>query len=121
MDFSKYEDKKWFVELKKNVDDYNDKNNAIESAKFGYERDIKMPQWVLGIGITLLLVSKGIVDNLEPSFKEIGFLVYLMTAIILLYGMINVIRISQRQRIGMMYVYREKDKWEKGRINSKKR
>ena len=37
MDFKKYTNKKWFIELKKNRTQFNNIDNLIESAKAKYE------------------------------------------------------------------------------------
>ena len=120
MDFTKYRGKPWFDELEKNVSDYSDKNNAIESAKFGYDRDMRLPQWVLGIGLSLLLLSKDIIDNLQPIFKEVANLVYLITLIVLIIGILTTIVLNKRHRVGMMYLYREKDKQDNKKKGTRK-
>ncbi len=113
MNFSKWEKQEWFIQLKKNVSEFHNKENAVESAKFGFDRDIKIPEWILGIGISLLIFSKIIIDNLEPLWKNIAYLLYLTTAIVLLVGIWKIIILAQRHRVGMMYVYRKKDKQDK--------
>lgn len=118
MDFSQYEDADWFKQLKENVSEYYDKNNAIESAKFGYERDIRIPQWILGIGITIAIASQSIISNLESIWKNISLFVYFAIIIFLLVGILQIREMSNRHRIGMLYVYRKKDEQDR-RHNTK--
>lgn len=110
MDFSKYETQCWFIQLKNNMKDFKDMNNVIESAKFGYDRDLKVPQWILGIGIAVLAFGKDVIQTLQPFLQNIAIIVYLLTIITLLIGILWIIEMAGRHRISMMYLYREKDK-----------
>lgn len=67
-DFSKYENKQWFIELKKNRSDFYNVKNIIESAKEKYERNNRVYEWITGSGLAIIF-SLGIGDILGLTAK----------------------------------------------------
>lgn len=104
---------KWFKELKKNRKDFKNVGNIIEVAKFKYERDIQMPQWLIGIGMAVFLSINisGLIQMSEP-WKSIGIAGFIISPIFLLVGMCLLLISDFRQQRAMSWLYREKDKQE---------
>lgn len=86
----------------------------IESAKYKYERDLRLPQWVLAIGLTLIFAIESSDFLLDPDAPPI--LLFIAKAIIFaslgvsLVGISKIIYLVRMQQTSMIWLYREKDK-----------
>jgi len=103
----------WFIELQKNRSEYNDVNNCIEFMKFKYDRDLHLPQWLLGIGITVFLsINLSGILKMNESWADVGIAGFIISAILFFIGIIILIVLVNRQNDAMRYLYRERDKQE---------
>ncbi|UCD20616.1 MAG: hypothetical protein JSW08_02460 [archaeon] len=102
----------WFEDLKGTIRKFKNIDNAIACFKFKYEREMQLPQWVLGIGIAMLLSSNisSIIQSNSDFLKITGIVGYVVSLVLFLVGIILLIVLSNRQKKAMSYLYLEKDK-----------
>ncbi len=116
-------DPKWYRDLKESRKDFYDVSNIIESAKFKYDRELNMPKWIIGIGITAFLGAgynlKGLAIQPNLMGWVIGFLI--ASAIFLMLGLGILTKLAKVQQIAMAYLYREKDKQDRENNTLKKK
>jgi hypothetical protein len=105
---------KWYWDLKKSREEFENVENIIESAKFRYDRDFNIPKWLVGTGITTFLsAAYKLSDTLPVLWKTIAIIMLTMSAIEFFIALLMICSINKRQEIAMSYLYREKDKQDK--------
>lgn len=114
--------KKWFKDLKRSRKDFNDVDNIIEAAKFKYEKENHVIEWVLGIA-TALFFSLNVYNAMKEALKSwmkitlfVGSIFFLVLIVVIIF---IYIKFLNRQKTAMSWLYREKDKQE-NLIKSKK-
>ncbi|MEK6883376.1 MAG: hypothetical protein AABY22_27355, partial [Nanoarchaeota archaeon] len=76
------EDQKWFQDLKENKFGFKKTENRIEYAKFKYEREVHLTEWILGVGLAVffsvnisnMVSTPGILKNWAVSAYIISLL-----------------------------------------------
>lgn len=112
--WKKAKGKIWFKIFKKNLLKLKP-DNRIELAKFSYQKDFQLATWIIGIGIVIFLsVNMSGIINLEEGFFYIsGIVVYILTPILFLIGILLLIKGTKREKIKMAYLYQLKEKQDK--------
>ena len=102
----------WFKELKKIRRKFENVENVIEFFKFRYDKDLQLPQWMLGIGIAFLLSANlsGIFRIENIFLRKVGIFAYIISLIFFLIGTILLVLNVYRQKKAMFYLYKERDK-----------
>lgn len=122
-DFTKYENKEWFKELKISRSEYFKVDNIIESAKTKYEKSNHVYEWVTGSGLAILfsLNMGNVLNNQNNWVFGVAYLAYFISLLAVVIGIWLYRLQNQRQDIAMTWLYHEKDKQEKeSSLNFKK-
>lgn len=108
-------EKNWFKQFKDEVKKFKNINNALELVKFNSERQLKLPFWLLGLGITIFLSINisGITSSPIKLLKIIGITAFIISPLSLIIGIILLIKLVNINLKKIDYLYREKDKQEK--------
>lgn len=117
MNWSKINNKKWFIRFKKNELNIYNPINRIELGKFCYEKDNSLSMWIIGIGLAMFasVNLSGVVALREGLFYILGIVAYILSPILLLLGIFLLCINIKFQKIKMMYLYQLKDKQEKSK------
>jgi len=109
MSHEKY--KNWFEEMKSNPLNFKNPKNRIEAAKFCYNLDLKLPQWLIGVSIIILLaVDLNGFAKLGPIFFKVGVGAYVTAFMMILISVYLIGKLANRQKKVMTYLYQELDK-----------
>ncbi|MCH7851024.1 MAG: hypothetical protein IH845_05260 [Nanoarchaeota archaeon] len=113
MNFKKYEDKKWFKQIKENKD-FKSIDNRIEVGKYIYDKDTRLLEWFIGIGLIVLFsVNVGNLLNHPTSWIRTSASIFHSLSLFSIVVSILLHMISDnRHRVAIRYLYLKKDKEE---------
>jgi hypothetical protein len=106
-------DPRWFKELKKNREDFYEVNNMIESAKFKFDREFNTPKWLVGHSNSDPAFNRNL--ELSSILKFIALWGFVVSFAELFIVLLVILSIDNRQKIAMLYLYREKDNQDRDR------
>jgi len=104
---------KWFKKFKTNRH-FKRVENRIEVAKYIFDKDIHITEWIIGIGLVIFL-SVSITNAINSPIQWIRILAFVLSSfslITLFIAIILHVMMNNRQRRVMIYLYLLKDKQE---------
>lgn len=118
VEFDKYEGKEWFKQLKENRKEFTNVDNMIESAKTKYERTNHTYEWVTGTALAIIfsLSIADVLKNQQNWIVIVGAIAYGVCLVAIVVGVWIYQIMNKRQEIALIWLYREKDKLEKKKL-----